>query len=343
MIWISNTIAGLIILFTLYDVLVTTLSHSGAGPITDFWTRWVWRATLFSKYRFNSERIIRNIGPVILIGIILVWYALLYLAWSFLFASQESLQNSTDPVISLLDVLYFIGSTFGTLGMGDYRPTGFPWTIFTTLGAFMVSGIISLAISYLVPVLSAVVERRKLVTTTDALGETTEDLMSQLSGTSLDSYILNLSDQLFRTSYQAQDYPVLDYFYFGRSHSALNAAVRRLWDVLIIQKALPNRKQNLSKSVIDLLLRAIAEYEKNLLARFQEGSIKKFRTDHSSLFQFAERERVRSVSAICAEDLQENLKGYLKIREHLLAFTHYEGRLKSEGNLLSDKEIGKAN
>ena len=76
-----SLITFFIVLLVLYDIAVTILSHGGAGPITKFWTEKVWQVILYFHYKLNFSIPIKTAGPSFIIGIICVWYTLLYICW----------------------------------------------------------------------------------------------------------------------------------------------------------------------------------------------------------------------------------------------------------------------
>ena len=76
--------ALVIIFFTLHDVVLTVLSHQGAGPITNFWTKKVWFLIIWVKFKLKIDFFYKYAGPAFLLGIIMVWYLLLNLGWLIL-------------------------------------------------------------------------------------------------------------------------------------------------------------------------------------------------------------------------------------------------------------------
>lgn len=255
----------LIAIFTLYDALYTTLGNRGAGPLTGLWTRTLWRSALHLRYRFGWRRFLGALAPFILIGIIVVWNLLFYLAYVLIFsASSDALTHAKDQQVDLLDTLYYIGSTFSTLGLGDYKPTGFPWTMFTSMGATIVTLLTTLSISYLIPVLSAVVERRALISSIDAVGKTSQEIFEGAwagdDARSADSYIRSIADSLTQAAFKTHVYPVLRYYYFRDDQSSLSAAVLRLYDALLLQAISPAKEEHTPPINLKILLNCVESY-----------------------------------------------------------------------------------
>lgn len=255
----------LIAIVTLFDALYTTLGNRGAGPLTGLWTRALWRTALELRYRFGWKRFLSALAPLILIGIIVVWNLLFYLAYFLIFSSAgDALTHAKDRQVDNLDTLYYIGSTFSTLGMGDYQPTGFPWTMFTSLGATVVTLLTTLSISYLIPVLSAVVERRALISSIDAVGESSEKIFESAwtgpDARAADSYIRSVADSLTQAAFKTHVYPVLRYYYFCDEQSSLSAAVLRLYDALLLQTISPKSDDHTPPVNLKILLNCVETY-----------------------------------------------------------------------------------
>jgi hypothetical protein len=101
----------ILVALTLWDVFITVFSSSGAGPLTRFWSQRVWNGLLFIHRRWPLHRLLSLTGLLILLGSILLWYALLGLGVLLAFAaSPESVINTnTGTSVDLLGKLYFGG------------------------------------------------------------------------------------------------------------------------------------------------------------------------------------------------------------------------------------------
>jgi hypothetical protein len=65
--------------------------------------------------------------------------------------------NSTTVV----NKIFYTGYTLSTLGLGDMEPEGNFWDILTAILSFTGLILISIAITYLIPVVSAEIAKRK--------------------------------------------------------------------------------------------------------------------------------------------------------------------------------------
>ena len=321
-----------LISFVLYDVFKTVLSTKGSGPITGFWSKHLWRLSLWVHYKKHNQWLIKKVGPVMLVLIFFIWYGLLNICWFFLFSQNEfSIKNSNDPDIGLLDIFYYVGSTFSTLGLGDYTPNGFPWTLATTFGAFIISVITSAAISYIVPVLSAVVSRRVVITQLDSLRAATQDFEIIFNGEDKSLFQQKIMDAVgncVEESYKARVYPVLLYFHYDENISSMNGSLISILDTIALQAAQNDAHAPTSIYIINSMqrycdnLRDIRRTWNKSLQIDQEEFTSQFsqnQTDNFALGQFS-------------------LKDLAQLRKNLVLLCHLEGYCPmTEPNKLSFK------
>jgi hypothetical protein len=152
------------------DALTTTVSlGSGAGPVTRVVSRSVWAVARAAwPHRHGA---LRRAGVAVLLCSILGWIVLVWAGWSLVFSAAEAavVDAVTGAPASVEQRIYFAGYTLLTLGNGDFRPDGPLWRMATVLAAGNGFGLVTLSISYLVPVVSAATEKRQLAAHLHAL------------------------------------------------------------------------------------------------------------------------------------------------------------------------------
>src|SRR5213075_1755822 len=99
--------------------------------------------------------------PVSLLFLLSLWAAGLILGFAALHRSLGTPMKVSDGTISFLTYLYFSGSTFFTLGLGDVIAETWPGRALTILEAGMGLGFLAVVIGYL-PVLYQAFSRREL-------------------------------------------------------------------------------------------------------------------------------------------------------------------------------------
>lgn len=166
--WIFTLLGFLLITLVIFEVYMTVLrAHRRPGPISKKINRWVWWTASAVAYRLNQRTrhlILNSIGPLllplltgVLLLFLLVGYALVYyprLPQDFNISSQVEITEG------FRESLYFSGVTLLTIGYGDVTPrTGFMRFV-ALLEGFSGVAVLSLVITYLLTVSSAVQHKR---------------------------------------------------------------------------------------------------------------------------------------------------------------------------------------
>jgi hypothetical protein len=235
-------VAGLgLLALAVVDIIWTSLAAgSGAGPLTGRMARLLWRTALRVDRRTQVE-LLTPAGLLIVLSVLAAWILMIFAGWLLVFsASEGAVRNATTGAAgNLIDRAYFTGYTVFTLGLGDYVPGDGVWQLATTAATGSGLLLITLSITYLVPVASAVVLRRQFAGLIASLGPTAEPLVVRgWDGTkfrSLDQNLSALLPLLHTLRLQHYTYPVLHYFHSrSKQDSAaislvhLDAALRML-------------------------------------------------------------------------------------------------------------------
>ncbi|HEY9401516.1 MAG TPA: potassium channel family protein, partial [Pyrinomonadaceae bacterium] len=164
------TVAGLfLLLFVAYDVYATILDASGrAGPLSGWLNRGVWAVARTLAFRFSRNRrhrLLNLVGPMLMPTLIILYLLLLVGGFALIYLPRMPAEFNVDPprdTAHWIESLYFSGVTLTTLGYGDITPR----TLFTRFFALVegASGfaLISLAVTYLITVYSAL-ERKRVI------------------------------------------------------------------------------------------------------------------------------------------------------------------------------------
>lgn len=254
--WIGGAV---LFAWLIYDVFITVLSLGGAGPLTRFWTRFVWQGLLAVHQRKRMHRLLSLIGPSMLLGSIVVWYLMLFLAGYLIFASRVDavVNNTTGEPADLLQKVYFVGSTVSGLGYGDLVPNGAPWTFISSAATFWGTVVLTLSLSYVLSVLAAAIERRALAQSIFGVGS---DIQSFLDNArlgepeaSLRTHILSIVSQLDRHAHKHLSYPILHFFHAPRRELSTSRAVLLLADTcFMLSHVMPPEKRP-SQGLLHLL------------------------------------------------------------------------------------------
>ena len=242
MAWLWVTAGVLLLALLSVDVVLTTLGAGvRSGPVTGRLTRGLWRLVRVPWRRRGSAAAIQHAGPALLMVVLLTWVVLLWLAWTLIFlAGDPAVQDATTGAgADAAEVLYFVGFTVFTLGVGDYVATTDLWRIMTAVASFSGLFLVTLSITYLLNVVPAVVQRRALAQQIHAIGTDPVALLRsgwdghRFTGTFLEQ-LDNLNAPLSQVGEQQLAYPVLVYFRGSREHAALPMAAATLDDAMLL-------------------------------------------------------------------------------------------------------------
>ncbi len=194
-----------------YDIIQTALRvGQRGGPLTLRLASYMWRVAL------RKPTLLQIAGVLILLSIVSVWVLFSWLGWSLVFAAFDGSVVSSDSgaPADLVGKIYFAGYTIFTLGNGEYQPVG-GWRILTVIASAGGLMIVTLSITYLVPLLSAVVEKRALAGRISLPGLSVQEVVHKLAsprGDEVKQLISSFPEHLLLLKERHLAYPVLHYF-----------------------------------------------------------------------------------------------------------------------------------
>jgi hypothetical protein len=164
------TVLGLSALaLVVYDVYATILhARARSGPIGETLNRSVWRlarAIAFKLSRMRRHRLLNVVGPLLQPLLIILFIALLALGFALIYYPRMPsdftvrAEAASSPFMA---ALYFSGTTLTTVGYGDIAPHTAGMRLTALFEAASGLALISLSITYLITVYSAL-ERKRAV------------------------------------------------------------------------------------------------------------------------------------------------------------------------------------
>jgi hypothetical protein len=223
-----------------YDAVQTTLSASKSGPITVFLGRFVWFSALSLYRRFPRHGVLSAVGPWVTVALMMVWVGLVWLGWWLVFNSHETavFHPDTGTYANPMERLYYVGYTITTLGYGDFVAGATKWQFFSVVAAANGFFLLTLAVTYILSVMSAVVQKRQLAISIHTLGDTPANIVERLGeGGDFSELASQADDQkstIISVGQQHLAYPVLHYYHQGDMERALPVALFRLYEALAI-------------------------------------------------------------------------------------------------------------
>lgn len=160
--------AGLVLLVA-YDVYATILhARARSGPIGESLNRIVWRTARIVAFRLPRQRrhrMLNVVGPLLLPALIIIYLLLLVSGFALIYYPRMPEQFAvaaearSNPAVA---ALYFSGITLTTVGYGDIAPHTTLMRFVALVEAASGFALISLAVTYLITVYSAL-ERKRAV------------------------------------------------------------------------------------------------------------------------------------------------------------------------------------
>lgn len=237
---------GLVLVVVVFvDALTTTLSVShGAGAMTRRITGLAWKGMLRLHRQDSGSALLGTAGPLLLVGTVLLWVALLWAGWTLVLLSGSPgvVQSSTGAAAGPADVIYYAGFTVFTLGVGDFVATSPVTRVATAVASFTGLFLITLAITYLLSVVSAVVTRRAIAVQIGALGSSPGEIVAagwdgHAFSSAWEQHLVDLTGQLATSAEQHLAYPVLHFFHSRSRDTSAPVAVAHLDEAMLLIEA----------------------------------------------------------------------------------------------------------
>ena len=319
-------IIGIVILvYTTFDVLVTTLTVGGGGPITSRFSSGIWWIVLQIHHRKSSHRLLSITGLVLLTGIALAWYILTWIGWTLIFCAENSavINASSKIPADIWERIYFVGYTISTLGMGDYQAQGRIWQIATAISSASGFFLVTLSIAYLLPIVSAASEKRAFATYISSLGGTADEILIRAwNGQSfgeLSSHLSSLTPTLTEQGEKHLAYPVLHYFHSVERARSLPLSLIALDEALtLLQYGIPDKYQP-EPAALGAARRASAAFLKTLKSAYLEPA------SYNPQLPSLEILRSKGIPTVSDEEFWSRTKIITKRRRFLLALAENDG------------------
>lgn len=313
-----------VIVIIMLDIIWTTLGRHG-GPLTDRISSLIWRAALrYHKYS-PSHQLLSIVGLGIVLTTIIVWLFLLWIGWWLIFNVDTGAIISTQSGLpaDIMDRLYFAGYSLWTLGIGDFSPQGSVWQIATVLASINGFSLITLSVSYLIPVVSATNEKRQLSAYISSLGMTPDEIILQVwNGKDckiLESHLTTLVPLLTRLEQQYPAYPVLHYFHATERDEATAPSIAVLDEALTIIEYGLKEECRLNRAILNPIRRTIWELLKTVRVDIVES------ISETPPIPSLDRLRSAGIPTVSDKDFRSAVDGIAERRKSLRGFVQNDG------------------
>lgn len=237
-------IAGLAVLVVaLFDLVVTTVAVSaGKGPVTSQIARTVWKTVLGLAHRADSRKPITAGGPAVLFSVIGTWIVLLIAGWSTVLAAGRAVVDTAGNPAGFVATASFVATSLVGGSPDDVRLAAGGWQHLRPLLIGSGFVLLSLVIAYIIPVVNATVDKRKVAAYISTLGhEPAEILRRTWNGdhlADLHLHLIAVTPMIVDMAEQHLAYPVLHYMDSRERHTALSASAATLDETLTVLEAM---------------------------------------------------------------------------------------------------------
>lgn len=237
-----------LVVLALVDLAITALPVAArGGPVSAMLANALWKLPPRRSERGDHHKALQAASFCIVVVVLGAWVVLLWGGWSLVFMGGEGAvveASSGQPAGGWARVYYAGFSTF-SLGTGDYRPEGAPWQLASILSVLTGLSVVTLAVTYVLGVVSAETHKRQVASTIAAMGASPQAVLRRgwdgESLRALDPHLRAVSAELSQLAQQHFAYPVLHYLHSSDVQTSVPPNVARLGEVVrIVRTDLPD-------------------------------------------------------------------------------------------------------
>jgi hypothetical protein len=202
---------------------------------------WRWVARLLPR---AEEGLLSALGPLVLLVLLAAWAVGLIVGFALLHWANQSPLRIGAPPASFGNDLYFSGTTFFTLGLGDLVPGGDTARLLTVLEAATGFGVLAMVIGYLPALYQAFARREVAVSLLDARAgspPTAGELLRRYGGMAradrLTAYLAGWESWAADLMESHLSYPMLCYFRSQHDNQSWLAALTTILDACALLMA----------------------------------------------------------------------------------------------------------
>lgn len=215
--WMLVVPGMLLIVSVMADACWTTLTTRGSGFLTSGVIEGVRLFSTMSSHWLTHRGPLMAAGPLAVVLMGTVWLTGLWGGWVLMFSGLEEsiLDAATNMPVGVDGYIYYVGFTLSTLGVGDLVPAGSAMQLLTTVASFNGLILVTLVITYAVPLVGGAVQRREVAFELCLIN----GAMNREPGsapTTLAADLNTVRRDLMHCTEQRMAYPMLD-LYFTRS------------------------------------------------------------------------------------------------------------------------------
>lgn len=249
----------LLFLCIVSDIIQTTLSMQGGGWLTGRISHYFWVFFLKLSGKNGKAKILDHVGYWLLIMILSTWVLSLWLSlFLILNLSTDTVVNATTKLpADAWEKVYYSGYVLSTLGTGDFIANSDLWRIVTNLYSFTGLIFLTMSVTYFIPMISAVIEQRKLGIKLSTLGNNPQEIiLNHWNGKNFSAFtsqVMDIADSLVQYSQHHRAYPIIHYFHNSKKKNTIILQLAKLYETLLLFKyALKDEKAPSERDLVPL-------------------------------------------------------------------------------------------
>jgi len=261
-------IIGLVLLsIGFYDFFYTTLSASSSSFIPKTVSNIV-HSIILALEKKLGRKVFSLSGLILNLMIITVWIFIIWLGLFFLYSfDAESIVDTSGRVATPFERLYFTGYVLSTLGNGDFHPVSNFTQLISSGFSFFGFIFFTTAMTYLISVYAAVINKRHLSLAILNLGNSPEEVIRTLHNAHSSFLYLQINSiqekvDLVNEHYQA--FPLIHYYHNVEINTSFSLNIAKLDEALTIMlsssKSPHHREFYFLKKSMDALLNRFDEF-----------------------------------------------------------------------------------
>ncbi len=244
-----------------------------------------------------------------------------------IYSDPQALKVPSDGayITSFIDKFYFTGYVLSSMGNGDYVPASAIWKFFTAFISFSGVLFMTLAISYLIPVVEAVTLKRLISIRIYQIGASPEDILSkhyrQGSYKELINLISSLDKSILKVAQNHLAYPVINYFHSVKTYESISIYLAVLDETIsILSVVIPKTKRDENFYRLDSTKEAITFFLSTLKSAHISPSDDEPEHPDTSYFEVNEIPKLED-----DEEIKNQFMHLVERRKLLLAYIQNDG------------------
>ncbi|MFN2557942.1 MAG: hypothetical protein ABR592_13940 [Nitriliruptorales bacterium] len=224
-----------------YDLIRTVFDvGQGGGPLTGRTSKALWWCVLALRRWGFSHRTVERFGIGVVLSVGVTWLVAMWIGWTFVLNGTVNalVETGTGRPASFWERAYFVVTSLFVLGPGEFQGGTTGWRF--VVGGTAVTGllVVTLSITYLLPVIESASQRRQLAAAISSLGDTPQDIiLSVWNGSNvleLHDHLTTLLPSITAMGQSHLAYPVLHFFHSSTGRTAIAPAIAKLDEALAI-------------------------------------------------------------------------------------------------------------